>query len=149
MGKVFAFSRRSPSNAEVFSPVNYRPTETCRTLIFDPTDGNNYHARFDAVAIQYALGEQHPSGYHMVEFSDSDGPLIRYIVHRPDGALLVKQHKAFPGGELYTTDKPKVLGFVFQFIRNLDTGERWELITGPAFEGERESAELPLIELPM
>jgi hypothetical protein len=133
MGKLIAFSRRSPYNPDVYAPVNYRPTERCRTLVFDPTDGNDYHVRFDAVAVQYALDEQHLTGYHMVELPGSDGPLLRYMERRPNGLIFVKKHKAYPDGDAYPADNLKVLGFVFQFIRDLDTGERWELIRGPAF----------------
>jgi hypothetical protein len=147
MGHLYAFSRRASQPPDVFSPVNYRPTDLCRTLIFDPADGNGYGERFDAVAVQYALGEEAECGYHVVELPDYDGPLIRYLRHRPNGAACVSLLKKAEACELYPREQVKVLGLIFQFIRDLETGERWELIRGPAQGGEGERMDMPLYDI--
>jgi hypothetical protein len=145
--KLLAFSRRLPANPNVFSPVNYRPTENCRTLVFDPTDGNNYTQIFDAAGIQYALGEVIPTGYHVIEILDADGPLVRYTFMLPDGRVSAKRHKSDPVGCVYNSGEIRFIGLAFQFIRDFETGERWEFIRGPAHEGEGESMTHPVYEV--
>jgi hypothetical protein len=147
MGSIIAFSRRLPTNPDVFSPVNYRPLDRCCTIVFDPTDSNRYCEIFDAVGIQFALGEVMPAGYHVIETPDSDGPLVRYTRLLPDGGVSVKQHKSEAVGCIYPTGETRFVGFVFQFIRDFQTGDRWEFIRGAAHEGERESMTHPIYEV--
>lgn len=147
MGEVVCFSRRSLHHPDVFSPVNYRPTELCRTLIFDPTDGNHYAERYDAVAVQYASGERLSVGFHIIETPDFDGPVLRYTTTRPDGSISVALRRGDPAHVTHSAGDVRFVGLVFQFIRNLETGERWELIRGPAYEGDGERLESrPLYE---
>lgn len=147
MGNVVPLARPSPNNLDVYSPVNYRPTHLCRTLIFNPTDDNQYQELFDAVAIQYAMGERHPRGYHVVELPEADGPVIRYICRRTNEGVCVKRHKALGDCQMLPKWQVNVIGYVFQFIENLETGERWEKIRGPAYEGEGESMDFTLYDV--
>jgi hypothetical protein len=146
--KILAFTRLYRLPPDVYRPVNYRPTEICHTLVFDPTDGNNYHLLFDAVGIQYALGETYLAGYHVIETPDSIGPLLRYTRLLPDGCISVRRHKSESVGCVYQSNEVRFIGFAFQFIHDFETGDRWEFIRGPAHAGEDEGlAERPLYEV--
>lgn len=134
MGTLHTLARKRQS--EVYAPINLRPSETCRVMWFRPGDGNGYEDRFDAVGIQFALGEKEVEGYHVVETPDTDGPVIRYIVLRPNGTICLMERKHAGVCRLYREDEVQVVGFIFQFIRNRETGERWELIRGPGRDEE-------------
>jgi len=148
MGKVVDFSRRLSPSPEVFQPVNYRPTERCKTFVFNPTDGNDYAQLHKAEAVQYALGEEEFNDYHIIELPDSDGPVLRYIEQLPDLTVRVYLTDSSTEFTTYPKDDVNVIGFAFQFIKSLKTGTRWELIRGPACEGTREeSAERPIYDV--
>jgi hypothetical protein len=112
---------------------------------FRPGDGNGYEDRFDAVGVQYALGERAVCGYHVVETPDSEGPIIRHIETRPDGTLCVSVTKHSACCRVFRSDEVNVVGRIFQFIRNRETGERWELILGPGLD-DGGGLELPFYE---
>jgi hypothetical protein len=137
MGTLHALSRRPQTPPEVYEPVNYRPTEICRTMMFDPSDGNHYEDLFDAVGVQYALGEEGPAGYYAV--GDPEAPLIRWINIRPNGTVCVMERQSGNVCHILPRDEAKILGRIFQWMRPGDTDERWELIRGPAFSGTGES----------
>src|SRR5687768_13590614 len=118
MGKIVAFSRPSPLAFEVFSPVNYRPTERCKILVFDSADGNGYQERFDAVGVQYAVGEMSPQGYHVIEKPGFDGPVLRYTKVLPGAKVCVKEWKGQKGCRVYPLADVRFVGRVFQFIRD-------------------------------
>lgn len=145
--KILAFSRLSQNRPDVFSPVNYRPTERCRTIVFDCDDTNRYNEIFDAEGIQFATGEVIRCGYHIIETPEADGPLIRYTQLLPDGGVLVKRHKSEAVACVYKPGEVHFVGFIFQFIRDFTTGERWEFIRGPAFTGYGEQMRRPLLEV--
>lgn len=147
MGKLLAL-RSALQPLDVYKPVNYRPTEICRTIMFDPEDGNGYEDRFDAVGVQYARGEEGVDGYYAVKLPEADGPLIRWIEYRPAGTVCVSERKHARAHELLPRGEVNILGRIFQFIRPLDSDERWELIRGPAHEGEgEEETGRPLYEM--
>jgi len=148
MGKVVPISRLPKRKIEVFEPVNRRPTERCRLLVFDPSDGNEYGEILDGVAVQYALGEVAPFGYHVIETPDGDGPLLRYIQTNPDGSINVQRRRRDTECKSYLASQVNIIGRVFQLIRDFETGERWELIRGPAQEGGGELLEpLPIYDV--
>lgn len=141
MGSLHRFSR--PGYAEVYIPVNFRPPET-RFVIWFEGDGAHYQQLFDAVGVQYAVGEESPEGYHVIETPDADGLLIRYIAVRPDGSVCVQERKGDGTCQIYQRESVNVVGRIFQFIKNRETGERWELIIGPigGNDGERQPVAL-------
>lgn len=134
MGSVLPFS--SHSTVEVFTPLIPRPVDTCRVIYLDERSQN----LFDAVAAQIALDETARNGYHVVTTPDTDGPVIRYIITNADGTLLLMRHRGDGIYRNYTRDKVRILGRIFQFIRDLNTGERWELIAGTDTEPIRQAA---------
>jgi hypothetical protein len=105
---------------------------------FRAGDGNGYEDRFDAVGVQYALGEVESEGYHVIEIPDADGPLIRYTQQRPIGAVCVMDSKQASACRIYPHDEVRFVGLIFQFIRDRETGECWELRRGaaPTHDGE-------------
>lgn len=139
MGELKPLRRPASNLPEVYEPINYRPIERCVTMTFDPSDGNRYEELFDAVGIQYALGEREPKGYHVVKVPESTGPLIRYVTQRPNGTFCVAKWRNAGTCSVYSPDEFDIIGLVFQWIRDFETGERLELVRGPAHEGARES----------
>lgn len=137
MGSLHGLARKG--RAEVLAPIDFRVTEMCRVIWFRVGDGNGYEDRFDAVGVQYALGEVELEGYHVIETSDSDGLLVRWTQRRPNGTVCVMERKQASACRIYQCDEVQFVGLIFQFIRNRETGECWELRRNmaPADDGGR------------
>jgi hypothetical protein len=132
MGSLHNFARNA--HADAFTPANHRPAHICRLLIL----GEESRKTYDAEAVQYALGEEEPDGYHVVETPDSSGPMLRWVCRGPLGRISLRDTKAGSFCCLYAPGEVHIVGRVFQFIRSLHTGERWELVTGPVHAGRED-----------
>jgi hypothetical protein len=138
MGKVSPLARPSRSvPPETYPSVNSRPDEVCRTFIFRD-DSNNYKERFRCVGVQYALGEERDEDWHIVTTPDSDGPLLRWLVYRPNGTICVMRHPSDNVCHCYRRDDLDIHGAVFQFVKKWGQRGRWEWVEEPD-EGEGES----------
>lgn len=133
MGELARFPLQGKK--EVFAPVNPRLPSQCRVIIYDDDTDERVNG---CVGVQYAVGEYRRCGYHAIMTPDSDGVIVRYTEIRPDGTVAVYPTNPDFSPRCYPFDDVTFNGMVFQFIKDWDTGERWELITGNAVAAQAE-----------
>lgn len=130
MGEIRFLTPRAKVIEEAFPPVNYRPPEQCKLLSLED-DGIKYGDLESAVAVQIALGEVYQRGFHAVETPDTSGPIVRYTVIQDGKVQIIPLNPIYSRKE-YPLELVDFTGFVFQIIKDLETGERWEYIIGEA-----------------
>lgn len=131
MGIISALADYAPvAEEDVYAPVNYRPPENCVLRIFP--EGEREARMYDAVAVQYSVGERQPEGFHVVESPELGGRGVHWVCFQENGWVCVRDGPGSCSCRIFRDEDVKIVGLVFQFIRNLQTGQRWELIDGPA-----------------
>lgn len=114
---------------EVFAPANYRACDKCKVFIL--TDDSCEHGELaGTIGVQVSLGEIHMRGTHAILTPDADGPIIRYTIIQPNGTVEVCPLNPSYERKTYHVSDVKFIGFVFQYIKNWETGERLEFIVG-------------------
>lgn len=117
--------------------LNYPAPETAKDF-YPPVDAYDhkkcallrYYDLPGIVGLMVAYTSEATNGFYAVETQDTDGWIIRHIAISPDGLILIDP--ATQIRRAYPTSEVKIVGRIIQFIANWETGERWELIHGPA-----------------
>lgn len=132
MGNILSFPLAENAK-EFFPPVDSYDSKDCVLLTYSDLPG--------IVGLMVAYGPELEEGFHAVEIPDALGWVIRLIQIAPDGLILYNP-AALTHSHIYRTGEVKIIGRVIQFIRDWETGERWELLTGHAVRGR-----VPMIPL--
>lgn len=127
MGNILNFPL-AESAKEFFPPVDSYNPQDCVLLTYSDLPG--------IVGLMVAYSSELAEGFHVVETPDAVGWVIRLITITPEG-LVLSNPAALTPSRAYCPDEIRIVGRVIQFIRNWETGERWELLHGHAVRGRQ------------
>lgn len=137
MGKVARFPSH-PDTMDAYPSVNPRPASKCRLMPF-LENRHRYAALAGFVGLQYAEGEEHDHGFHVMIIPETDGPIPCFTQKQADGRIYVSTDSPDFEPRVYDRGEVVFVGFAFQFIENWETMARWEYITGAAVGAAAES----------